>query len=177
MGDGASPCFGERTDNRTQNTSYQICKAQVLVFGKDTRISLVWMLQVPTVAVPGPLSTILCQGHLRNPLCSLRVVTFLPRSALTARASVLSKSRWHLTAPSPFPSHCPGVAPISKLSVVDLIQPGGRAGREIRVPPAAAGGEVGARSIPGQDPHGLGHPLSALSHDAQAVVWVNQAGD
>lgn len=111
MGDGASPCFGECTDNRMQNTSYQICKAQVLVFGKDTRISLVWTLRVPTVAVPGPLSTILCQGHLRNPLCSLRVVTFLPRSALTAHPSVLSKSRWHLTAPSPFPSHCPGVAP------------------------------------------------------------------
>lgn len=111
------------------------------------------------------LSTILCQAHLQNPLCSL----------LGTQGSSLCpfQEQVTLTAPSSFPFP----PPVSKLSVVDLIQPGGRAGREIRVPAAAAGGEVGARSIPSQDPHGLGHPLSALSHDGQAVVWVNQAGD
>lgn len=59
MGDGVSPRFGECTDNKTQNTSYQICKAQVLVFGKDTRVSLVGTFWVPVAAVPGPLSIII----------------------------------------------------------------------------------------------------------------------
>lgn len=39
MGDGASPRFGECTDNRKQNTFYQKCKAQVSVFSKDTMTS------------------------------------------------------------------------------------------------------------------------------------------
>lgn len=60
MGDEASPRFAECTDNRKQITSYQIWKAQVLVFSKDTRISFVWMLRMLITAVPLPLPTILC---------------------------------------------------------------------------------------------------------------------
>lgn len=60
MGDEASPCFGECTDNRKQNTLYQICKAQVLVFSKDTIISFVWTLRMLIAAVRLPLPTVLC---------------------------------------------------------------------------------------------------------------------
>lgn len=51
-GGEASPCSGECTDNREQNTSSQICKAQVSVFSKDTIISCIWMLRVLIAAVP-----------------------------------------------------------------------------------------------------------------------------
>lgn len=171
MGDEASPCFGECNDNRKQNTSYQICKAQVLVFSKDTRISLVWRLCT--------LNHCCTTAFAHHPLqTDPSALSCSPAgSALTICPSFSSKSRQCVTAPSPFPSHCTVVDPLSKLSMVNFIQPRGWAGWEIWVSPTAASGEVRAGSIPSQDPHGLGYPLSTLSHDAQAVVWVNQAGD
>lgn len=113
MGDGASPRFGECTDNKTRNTSYQICKAQVLVFGKDTRISLVWMLQVPMVAVPGSLSTSSAGSSPKSPLLS--PCRHIP-APLGTHGSSLCPSQEQVTFNSTesFPFPLPGGGPCIK---------------------------------------------------------------
>lgn len=113
MGDGASSCFGECTDNKMQNTSYQICKAQVLVFGKDTRISLVGTLRVPMVAVPGPLSTTIMPGSSpKSPLLPPRHVP----APLSTEGSSLCPFQEQMTFNSTesFPFPLPGGSPSIK---------------------------------------------------------------
>lgn len=68
----------------------------------------------------------------------------------------------------------------SKLPVVYFVQPGSGTGGEVWVATTAARGEVGAGAVgsPHGDPHGWVHAgPTALGHDRQARVGVDEAGD